>query len=493
MRLISRLALPLVLIVALLSVGAALLTYTAVRQVVGDSPIILPPPPQFGVNAATVAPLFGPTSVPVATLASKSSTQAANAVDANGTPASVPTYSDPGRVSILLLGIDQRKGEKGPFRTDTIIVLSIDPIRKTAAMLSIPRDIYIPIPGFNRADRINNANATGEIAQYPGGGPALAVKTVQSLIGVPIQRYMMINFDVFDTVIDAIGPIQVCPTEAIHDDQYPDGSYGYITVDFKPGCQNLDSTKLLEYARVRHNAGDDFGRASRQQEVIKSVRDKVLSLGGISALISKIGPIWDSLKGSVVTDMTFNEMLELAQLGQGIPKENIQSAVMTDKDGYLIPSTLADGEQVFTPVYEKIHSLMDTLFSAAPGNGAVVVAAPAATGAAVVAAQPAPSVGQENAAILVSNGAGIDGMAKATADKLRTKGFNIVDAKNADLPGGYGKTIIRVYTNKVQTARALADALGLDGTVIASETNGPAGIDIEVVVGKDMAAVATPP
>src|SRR5258708_7836703 len=225
MRSISRLALPLVLIVALMAVGAALITYIAVRQVVSDSPIILPQPPQFGVNAATVAPLFGATTT-TAPVGGKSATPQANA--AIGTPGAVPTYSDPGRVTILLLGIDQRKGEKGPFRTDTIMLLSVDPIRKTAAMLSIPRDIYIPIPGFNRADRINNASATGEIAQYPGGGPALAVKTVQSLVGVPIQRYLVVNFDVFNTVIDAIGPINVCPKDAIHHAQYPDGRYGYI-------------------------------------------------------------------------------------------------------------------------------------------------------------------------------------------------------------------------------------------------------------------------
>src|SRR5258708_2067605 len=483
MRLISRMALPLVLIMALVAVGGALITYIAVRQVVSDSPIILPLPPQVGATAATGAPLFAATPTPVPVVGTPATTQPVDA--GNGTPVGVPTYSDPGRVTILLLGIDQRKGEKGPFRTDTIMLLSIDPIRKTAAMLSIPRDIYIPIPGFNRADRINNASATGEIAQYPGGGPALAVKTVQSLVGVPIQRYLVVNFDVFNTVIDTIGPINVCPKDAIHDDQYPDGSYGYITVDFKPGCQDLDSTKLLQYARVRHNAGDDFGRASRQQEVIRSVRDKILSLGGISALIGKAGPIWESLKGSVQTDMTFNEMLELAQLGQGIPKENIQSAVMTDRDGYLIPSTLANGEQVFTPVYEKIHSLIENLFAAAPGSGAIV-AAPGST-----SAPGAPPV-QDNARVLVSNGAGIDGMAKATADKLRAKGFNIVDAKNADLPGGYGKTIIRVYTNRIQTARALADALGLDGTVISNETNGPPNIDIEVIVGKDLAPAATP-
>jgi LCP family protein required for cell wall assembly len=392
---------------------------------------------------------------------------------------------DPGRVTILILGIDQRHGEKGPFRTDTIIVASIDPVRHTAALLSIPRDIYLPIPVFNVADRINNANAIGELGKYPGGGPELAVKTVESLIGVPIQRYMMINFDVFDTVIDAIGPIQVCPTTPIHDTQYPDGSYGVITVDFQPGCQNLDSTRLLEYSRVRHNAGDDFGRAARQQEVIKAVREKILSLGGVSALIGKAGSVWQSIQSDVQTDMNFTEMVQLAQVAQTVPKDNIQSVVMTDRGGYLIPSTLNDGSQVFTPVYEKVQDLVARLFNADPGSPPVDAGTNSAVAGGTQPAAPA-------AAIRVSNGAGVDGMAKATADQLRAKGFNIVDAQNADTPGGYARTVIRVYNNNfLKVARDLATALGLDGTVISTDQGGPPGIDIEVVLGKDVAPTAT--
>lgn len=351
-----------------------------------------------------------------------------------------------------------------------MMILSIDPIRKTAAMLSIPRDVYITIPIYNRADRINNANVIGDtvIKDYPGGGPALAVKTIQSLLGIPIQRYVLINFDVFTTVIDAIGTVNVCPDAPIHDDKYPDGSYGYITVDFPAGCQDLDSTKLLQYARVRHNAGDDFGRAKRQQEVIRAVRDKIRTLGGVSSLLGKAGAIWSSIKDNIKTDMTFEEMVQLAQLAQDIPKDNVRSAVITDKDNYLIPVTLPNGEQVFTPWYENIHDLVEKLFDAAPFSTANSQAS------------------AEGAAIVVSNGAGVDGLAKATADRLKSQGFNVIDAKNSDQPGGYGQSVIKVYTGKVKTARYLADVLGLQSTVITIEKDGPPGVDIELIVGKDL-------
>jgi LCP family protein required for cell wall assembly len=457
-----------VLLAAVLTVGAAALTYTTVRDIVADSPVELPPPPQVGGSGGpTAVPLLASSPTATATPQTPGATPDAATT---ATPTPIATYSDPARVTILLLGIDQRKGEKGPFNTDTIMLLSLDPVRKTAAMLSIPRDIYLTIPVYNQKSRINRANAIGDAMNYPGGGPALAVRTVQSLVGVPIQRYVVVNFDVFTTVIDALGTINVCPSSPIHDDQYPDGSYGYITVDFPAGCQALDSTKLLQYARVRHNAGDDFGRAQRQQEVIRAVREKVLSLGGVSALIGQAGPIWSSVKDNVRTNMTFQEIVELAQLAQSIPKENIRSAVITDKDNLLIPSTLPDGDQVFSPVYERIHDLVGVLFDPTPGG------------------QVNPQASAEGATIVVSNGAGIDGLGKATTERLRALGFNVVDTKNADQPGGYGKSIIRVYTDKIKTARYLAQVLGLDGTAIVNEKNGPPGVDIELIVGKDLAS-----
>ena len=446
------------------SAGAAVFTYTNVRQIVLESPVELPAPPQIG-NVARPTPepaLITATQPPsVATNASNVSVATAPVID---------RITDPSRITILLLGTDHRPGETDPPRTDTIMVLSIDPIRKTAVMLSIPRDIYLKIPGYGQ-NRINTAVDIGNTQQYPGGGPALALKTVQSLVGIPIQHYVLIDFDVFTTAINAVGPIKVCPTEDIHDDKYPDNNYGFITVDFKAGCQDLDATRLLQYSRVRHNAGDDFGRAKRQQEVIKAVRDKVLSLGGLSALFGQVGELWNAVRNNLKTDMTLTEMLQIAQAAQDIPKDQIRSEVLTIKtkdSGQLIPTTLSNGDQVLTPVYEDIHNLIALLFDATPGGSSID---PRASGATLV----------------VSNGAGIDGLAKSTADKLKALGFNVVDFRNADQPGGYGQTVIRVYNAaKMENARFLADTIKVDRTVITIAQNGPAGVDIELVIGKDL-------
>lgn len=541
MRLSSWILLGIALIALVFMVGVAVFTYIGVRQFVADSPIQLPTLGNLNFAAAPVQPTATTASLASATTGSARPLPATSALNSPvpSIPATVgaasnlsptvlnaptidPILLNPTRVTILLMGIDQRHGEVGPFRTDTMLVLSVDPIRKTAAMLSVPRDIYMQIPGYG-TDRINTAEGTGEQVDYPGGGGALAIKAVESLLGVPIQHYFLLNFDVFDAVIDAVGPIRVCPPTAIHDANYPDGSYGIITVDFPAGCQDLDSTKLLEYSRVRHNAGDDFGRAARQQEVIRAVRDKILSLGGISALIGKASPLWDTVKTSVKTDMTFDQMLQLGQIGLTIPTTNVSSVVLTDKAGYLLPSTTPDGQQVLSPIYEKIHGLVEQMFDAPPGHPITdqSVQAVAQPTTLPVSTVPSPAPPQQNPAtntpvpptivppsatstlastaltpttamIQVSNGAGIDGLAKVYTDKLHALGFTVLAPKNADLPGGYAQSQIRVYTSNYEAARQVAQVVGLSASLITPAPNGPKGVDIELIVGKDLAPTSTP-
>jgi LCP family protein required for cell wall assembly len=462
-----------VLVAMVATAGIAGLVYVNVRQFVIDSPVELPAAPQFGdlanrpTRTATSRSAL-PTNTPEA-VQGASSGDATPTVNPNN-DGSIPVYSDVTRFTIVLLGIDQRPGEKGPFRTDTVMVLSFDPVRKSAAMLSIPRDVYVEIPGYG-SETINVANFLGDRDNYPGGGgPELARKTVERFLGVPIDRYVVVNFQAFNTVIDAIGPIEVCPQDHILDTNYPETEgYGVITVEFQPGCQSLDSVHLLQYARVRHNAGDDFGRASRQQEVIKSVQKKVLSLGGVSSMIGQAGTLWAALKDNIRTDLTYDEILQLANSAQGV---TIKSAVLlpkTESSGQLLPSTLADGRQVQSAVYEDVAKLVVQLFDA----GQAVPVNDQAQG--------------EGAVLSVLNGAGIDGLAKRTADGLTAKGFVITNVGNSDAPGSYGKSEIRVYTGKMNTARYLAAQLGLDGTVIVQATDGPPGVDIVLIVGKDLA------
>jgi LCP family protein required for cell wall assembly len=363
-----------VIVFGIAAVGGSVLTYMFVRDRAAelDSVLDLPDPPQIGEQ------LVGETGPeqPAAQAATATSTPPPNettpaeetdqpeSTPATGTPAADPgTWDDPRRVTILLLGIDQRQGETGPFPTDTIILLSLDPVGKTAAILSIPRDLWVEYPEVGQSARINAANILGDEINYPGGGgPAYAVKTVQKVLGLSkVNFYVLLNFEVFTQVIDAVGPVEVCPAEPIDDDQYPDGSYGYITIHFDAGCQDLGAERLLQYARTRHDDKQgDIGRSSRQQEVILAVRSKVLSAGGVTALLPKASELWESAQANIRTNLSFEDMVRLARTAENIPADNIRQGQISFED---VTITLTpEGDSVLVPIWTDIRLLMQDLF-----------------------------------------------------------------------------------------------------------------------------------
>jgi polyisoprenyl-teichoic acid--peptidoglycan teichoic acid transferase len=261
------------------------------------------------------------------------------------------------RITILLLGIDQREIETGPTRTDTMILVSIDPATNTAAMLSIPRDLWVTIPGYGE-NRINTAHFLGDANKYPGGGPALAKKTVWYDLGVPVHYYVRINFGAFEKLIDAIGGVTIDVKTAIHDTEYPDSNYGYMTVNIPAGVQHMDGKTALQYARSRHG-NSDFDRMARQQAVILAARDKVLSL---NIPLARIPELLATLGNSVKTDMSVDEMLALAQTAQQIDRGNIGHGVI---DATMTSTVFTpQGWEVEVPDWEKIRKLVDELFPA---------------------------------------------------------------------------------------------------------------------------------
>ncbi|HNS63540.1 MAG TPA: LCP family protein, partial [Anaerolineaceae bacterium] len=213
----------------------------------------------------------------------------------NGTPVSLPggalqpeggptaePWDGNSRVTILLMGLDYRDWEAGEVpHTDSMILLTIDPMTSSAGMLSIPRDMWVNIPGYDYY-KINQAYYFGELDQLPGGGPALAVKTVESFIGVPITYYAQIDFGAFVRVIDEIGGVKIDVPEKITID--PIGDSPKVTLE--PGRYTLNGELALAYARSRKGSGDDFARAERQQQVILAVRDRILQFDQMPSLVT---------------------------------------------------------------------------------------------------------------------------------------------------------------------------------------------------------------
>jgi LCP family protein required for cell wall assembly len=311
------------------------------------------------------------TSTPEATteVAVATSPTSEPSLEPTGDTTSYEVWADPRRVNVLVLGVDQRQGERGPFPTDTMIVFSLSPATKTAAIITIPRDIWVSYPQGYGQGKINAVNIQGESLEFPSesghSGPELAKQTVSALLSIPIHYFVMVNFDAFITFVNTIGEVEVCPQERIDDPKYPDGSYGYRHVTFEPGCQELNAERLLEYSRTRATSGGDFDRGKRQREVIFAMREQVLSIGGASALVGNAEEIWQSVQDSVRTDLRFDQLVSLALLAETIPADSIRDGAIGP--GEVLDGTSPTGEQILVPIQTDITNLVSSLFQPAPG------------------------------------------------------------------------------------------------------------------------------
>ncbi len=261
------------------------------------------------------------------------------------------------RVTVLVMGIDRRPGEAFISRTDTMIVMSMNPADNSAVMLSIPRDLYVQIPGFGR-NRINTAFVFGSQGNNPAAGAELAMQTVEYNLGIPIDHYLMVDFSAVVRGVDALGGIDVDVPFEIYDPTFPDMNYGFDPLYIPAGRQHFDGLTALKYARTRH-VDNDFGRANRQQQVILAVRSKIVSMG-VTQLLGQLPFFYSQLSDGIRTDLSLDQMLTLAQAASEIPAEGIQTEVI-DYD-YVVSHRTEEGASVLVMVNEKVGPLIESLF-----------------------------------------------------------------------------------------------------------------------------------
>ena len=379
------------------------------------------------------------------------------------------------RVTILLMGLDYhdwRAGE-GPPRTDSMMLMTIDPITKTAGMMSIPRDLWVEIPGYSHG-RINTAYFLGEQDRLPGGGPELAVKTVEKFLGVPIQYYVQIDFYAFIKMIDHLGGIEVDVPEEIRVDPIAliDGKNSLI---LEPGTHQLNGELTLAYARARESEGADFDRAARQQQVALAIRNKILRLNMIPTLIAKAPVLYNELAEGINTNLSLEQMIALGMLAVQIEPANIARGVIAPPEMVTFERVLYGGEQadVLKPVPDKIRELRDQIFAAESGIGP-----------AIEVSAPSEAADLEDANIAVLNGAGEEGLAGKFADELTALGFNVTEIANADRMD-YPTTRIIDYTGNPYTTQYLVDLMDLTQSQILFQTLPENEIDLALVVGYD--------
>jgi len=373
------------------------------------------------------------------------------------------------RVTMLVMGLDYRDWEAGEVpRTDTMILLTLDPVTRTAGMLTIPRDMWVNIPGFDYA-KINTAYYLGEINHLPGGGPGLAVETVKQFLGVPINYYAQIDFNAFVKFIDEIGGVYLIVPEPITVSLI--GSNKKVHID--AGEVSLPGEIALAYARNRYTEGGDFDRSQRQLQVIRAVRDRILQFDQLPKLVSRAPAIYSELAAGIKTKMTLDQVVKLSWLAMQIPQENIKSMVIGPEQVEM--GTSMDGLSILIPIADKIRLVRDEIFT----TGGPV-------GPAAVSGDPSQLMKDEQARVSIQNGTTTSGLAGLTAEWLRTKEVNVVDETNADQL--YEVTTIFIYNAKPYTVRYLSQLLGLENPRIYNRYDPNAPYDIAVAIGEDWAA-----
>ncbi|MCX2726315.1 LCP family protein [Thermomicrobium sp. 4228-Ro] len=268
----------------------------------------------------------------------------------------LPDWEKKDRINVLLLGVDRREQEEIP-RSDTIIVVTIDPLTKDVSMLSIPRDLLVTIPGYGE-DKINAAYALG--ANSPITGPGLVRATIEYNFGIPIHYYAEVDFDGFVRIVDTLGGVVVDVPAPIKDDEYPGEDYNYTRVYFAPGLQRMDGRTALRYVRTRHD-DNDFSRGYRQQQVLRALREQGLRLD----LIRKAPQLVDSLADTVRTDLSPTQVLALAKLGAEIPRDRIHSYTLLE----VTTSYWEPGQPFYLiPNWSAIQAILDRMFPPREGQ-----------------------------------------------------------------------------------------------------------------------------
>lgn len=274
-------------------------------------------------------------------------------------PLPTPTPKPPGAAPIplskdttviALLGTDEHR-DAGAWRTDSIILAFVQPEAKRIALFSVPRDLWVYIPG-NGYNRINIVDSLGERTDHPGGGLGLLSETIRYNLGVPVHHYLRIDFQGFVDIVDALGGVMI-DVEKEFTDKFPDPDHenAWIMLTWNAGTQHMDGQTALRYSRSRMLTSD-FDRSRRQQQVIKALWKQAFTVRNLG----RAPALWKALDGAFETDLKLVDVLWLASRLQGIDPDDIQSKNL----GFdtTRPWTTSQGAQVLLPQTEAIQQII---------------------------------------------------------------------------------------------------------------------------------------
>jgi LCP family protein required for cell wall assembly len=371
-----------------------------------------------------------------------------------------------GAENFLIVGTDSAEGlapndpvlagRPGGLRSDTIMILRLDPNSTHAQLLSLPRDLYVPIDGEQGRDRINAAIQ---------GGPERLINTIKNDFGIPINHYIEMNFFAFRSVVAAVGGVPVYFPTPVRDQN------SGLDIE-NTGCVTLDPVQALAYARSRDfeyfenghwktDPSGDLGRISRQQAFIRQVIQRAIDKGARNPAV--LNDLIDTGTSALHLDpsLTPGDLVSLGQRFKEFSPENL--------DTYSVPSTSAtiNGADVQMLVWLQAQPILN-LFRGVDANAV------------------------DSTVVLVENGTATSGFGSKAADDLRAVGFSVppqfvVDADRFDYP----RTILRYLPGNEGKAEAVASRL--NAAPIVEQTNYIVGADLVVIVGADWQGIRSTP
>ena len=443
---------------AIAALVGAIIAYTTVREMIKSTDILALPglSIQEPVESVSIDETTGETIV--------------EEPESSNTNTSINTATDDvdfsSRINVLLMGLDYRDWEsrEEASRTDTMMLVTIDPVAKTAGLLSIPRDLWVNVPGFGQ-NKINTAYFLGQANRLPGGGPELAVQTVEEFLGIDIQYWAQVDFTAFVQFIDYIGGIKMTFDEPIKVERI-----GGDKEVIRKGTRTLDGSLALAYARIRSVGDGDFDRARRQQQVIMAIRAQLLRRDVQKLLLTNPRGVWDIFSEGIQTNVPFENALDLGLLALQINPDQITLTVIAPPD-HVTHAKSPDGLDILKPITQNIRLLRDEIFTP------VGLIGPASSGKDLNLL-----VQEEAASIGVYNGSSVSGLAGTTQEYLQGLSFNIAEVGNGDY---VNSTTIYDYTGNPYTMEYLVSMMNIQQTRIFSVYDPYSAIDVAIVLGDD--------
>jgi LCP family protein required for cell wall assembly len=388
----------------------------------------------------------------------------------------LPPWDGKERLNVLLVGADTRPGDV-TFNTDTLIVVSVDPVSKQVAMFQVPRDMVdVPVPANARSlwgsvygGKVNSwlTQNRNRVDLWPGkttttrGFNALKA-LLGELYGLDIRYYVKVDFQGFRKVVDTLGGVQINVQMPVYESQYPAGG-ALRRVYIASGPQHMTGGQALIYARSRHRAaGGDFDRGRRQQRVLLSLREQM----NAQAIIANLPSLVDALKTSIKTDIPTSELPKLLGLAESVDTRDIRSYVFAPRF-YATEYLSSPRGYIITPNVARIRNAVRNAFTVSPDL-----------------LETRDRLGSEGAAVWIYNGSGRTGLATRAADYLTYYGLE-ASAPNRKV-AAEATTEITVYNGaEKEMPETITYLEQLYGTTVKTASDPSVTVDIIVTLGQN--------